>query len=80
MQFLGLPKLPKFNPIETFYMSILKQILEVQKQTTNDGVLLEIGLTPLSFGVKKFAGKNWERMIRGNGNAPLLSSSLKESL
>ena len=77
--FWGCLKIPKTNPIETFYMSILKQILGVQKQTTNDGVLLELGLTPLSFDVKKFAVKNWERMIRGNGNAPLLSS-LKESL
>ena len=71
--FWGCFKFPKNNPIETFYMSILKQILGVQKQTTNDGVLLELGLKPLLFDAKKFAVKNWERMIRGDGNSPLLS-------
>ena len=77
--FWGCFKFPKNNPIECFYMSILKQILGVQKQTTNDGVLLELGLKPLLFDAKKFAVKNWERLIRGNGNGPLLSS-LEESL
>ena len=77
--FWGCLKLPKNNPIETFYLSILKQILGVQKQTTNDGVLLELGLTPLSFDAKKFAIKNWERIIRGNANIPLLNS-LQESV
>ena len=39
-------------------MSVLKQILGVQKQTTNDSVL---GLTPICFDAKKFAVKNWEK-------------------
>ena len=51
----------------------------MQKQTTNDGVLLELGLTPLLFDAKKLAIKNWERIIRGNANIPLLSS-LQESV
>ena len=72
--FWGCYKLPKNNPIETFYMSILKQILGVQKQTTNDGVLLELGLTPICFDAKKFAVKNWERIIRGDANMLLISS------
>ena len=77
--FWGCLRLPKNNPVETFYLSILKQILGVQKQTTNDGVLLELGLTPLLFDAKKLAIKNWERIIRGNANMPLLSS-LQESV
>jgi len=77
--FWGCFKFPKNNPIETLYLSILKQILGVQKQTTNNGVFLELGLTPLSFDAKKFSVKNWERIIRGNANIPLLNS-LQESL
>ena len=33
---------------------MLKQVLGVQKETTNDRDLLEIGMTPLSFDVKNF--------------------------
>ena len=55
-------------------MSMLKQVLGVQKQTTNDGVYLELGKTPLSFDAKKFAIKNWERITRGKANVPLLAS------
>ena len=55
-------------------MSMLKQVLGVQKQTTNNGVLLELGRTPLSFEAKKFSIKNWERITRGNANDPLYAS------
>ena len=43
--FWGCLKMPKNNPIETLHMKVLKQILGVQKQTTNLGVLLELGKT-----------------------------------
>ena len=36
-------KMPQTNPIENFHMKVLKQILGIQKQTTNVGVLLELG-------------------------------------
>ena len=72
--FWGCLKVPKTNPVEIFYMSMLKQVLGVQKQTTNDGVYLELGKTPLSFDAKKFAIKNWERITRGKANVPLLAS------
>ena len=55
--FWGCFNLQKSNHIDIFYMSMLKQILGVQKQTTNDGVLLELGMTPLSFDAKKLAIK-----------------------
>ena len=43
--FWGCFKLPRFDPIQSLYMS-MKQILGVQKQTTNIGVLLELGKNP----------------------------------
>ena len=45
-----------------------KQILGVQTQTTNIGVLLELGRIPLSISAVKFALKNWERIRLGQGN------------
>ena len=72
--FWGCMKLSKSNPIDNFYMSMLKQVLNVQKQTTNAGVLLELGRTPLCYDAKKLSIKNWERITRGNANAPLLGS------
>ena len=77
--FWGCLKPPRNNPVEIFYMSMLKQVLGVQKQTTNDGVFLELGMTPLSFDAKKFSIKNWERIIRGKANIPLMES-YQESL
>ena len=77
--FWGCLKPPRNNPIEIFYMSMLKQVLGVQKQTTNDGVFLELGMTPLSFDAKKISIKNWERIIRGKANI-LLMESYQESL
>ena len=47
--FWGTLKLPKNNPIETLFMRFCKELLGVQRQTTNAGVLLELGETPLSF-------------------------------
>ena len=76
--FWGCFNLPKSNPIENFYMSMLKQVLGVQKRATNVGVLLELGKTPLCFEAKKLSIKNWERIIRGNAN-DLLLMSLQES-
>ena len=60
-------------------MRILKQILGVQKQTTNVGVLLELGKHPLSLEAKRLSIKNWERIKAGKGN-PLLLASYRDSL
>ena len=56
--FWGCMKLPKCNPIENLHMMMCKQILGVQKQTTNIGVLLELGRTPMYLYAAKFAVKN----------------------
>ena len=77
--FWGCSRMAKSNPIETLYMRILKQILGVQKQTTNVGVLLELGRHPLSFEAMRLAIKNWERIKAGRGN-PLLIDSYRDSL
>ena len=76
--FWGCLKLPKNNPIEVFHMKVLKQILGVQKQTTNLGVLLELGKTTLDLECIKLGVKNWERIKKGNANT-LLKASYKDA-
>ena len=81
--FWGCLKLPNNNPIENLHMRICKQILGVQKQTTNIGVLLELGRTPLNISCIKLAVKNWERIKKKNANSFLLASyndAIKENL
>ena len=61
----GLPPIEdKKNPIEKFHYMVCKQILGVQKQTTNIGVLLELGRLPIKMFAIKSVIKNWERMKR----------------
>ena len=60
--FWGILKLPQNNPIENVFLSFCKQLLGVQKQTTNIGVLLELGQVPLSLLSQKHAIKNWVRI------------------
>ena len=63
----GLKAIPeRHNPIEIFHNMACKQILGVQKQTTNIGVLLELGRIPLQNFATKASIKNWER-IKGEG-------------
>ena len=65
----GLPAIDeKYNPIEKLHFMACKQILGVQKQTTNVGVLLELGRIPLQNYVIKAAIKNWERIKNGKIN------------
>ena len=63
--FWGCRKLPKANPIENLHMMICKQLLGVQKQTTNIGVLLELGRVPLCIYAVKLAIKNRKRIKQG---------------
>ena len=60
-ELLGCMKLPKSNPIENLHM-MCKQLLGVQKQTTNIGALLELGIVPMQLFAVKLAIKNWERI------------------
>ena len=56
-----------------------KHLLGVHKNTTTDGVLLELGRLPLLLFAQKAAIKNWER-IRKNKCNPLLSLSYKRAV
>ena len=73
--FWGCLNLPKINPIETLHIQFCKELLGVQKQTVNIGVLLELGRLPLSIYAKKYAIKNWERIsLKRQANTLLLTS------
>ena len=60
--FWGCLKMPKNNPIENLYMKFCKTLLGVQKQTSNIGVLLELGAVPIMFFGVKNCLKNWDRI------------------
>ena len=61
--FWGILKLPQNNPIENVFTSFCKQLLGVQKQTTNVGVLLELGQFPLCIRAQINSIKNWVRIV-----------------
>ncbi len=52
----------------------------VQKQTSNIGVLLEMGIVPIHHYSIKFAVKNWERIKGGCANGMLLSAYAESEL
>ena len=62
--------MPDNNPVENIFMSFCKQLLGVQKQTTNVGVLLELGQVPLVLLAQKKALKNWVRIVNGENCNP----------
>ena len=66
--FWGYLKLPKDNPISKVHIMACKHILCVQKQTTNVGVLLELGRITLQTYAKRAAIKKWERIKSGQIN------------
>ena len=78
--FWGVLKMPSNNPIETLFMSFCKQLLGVQKQSANDGVLLELGQFPLLILAKKRAIKNWVRMAANTGCSEVLRESYRGSV
>ena len=78
--FWGCLKLPKSNPIENLQMMMCKQILGVQRQTTNIGVQLELGQVPLSYHAVKLAVKNWERIRQRKANSLVLECYKEASL
>ena len=78
--FWGTLKMPSNNPIENLFMSFSKQLLGVQKQTMNDGVLLELGLFPLQILAKKRAVKNWVRMATNTNCSIILHETYHFSI
>ena len=81
--FWGCLKPPNDNPIEKFHYMACKHILGVQKQTTNIGVLLELGRIPFQTYAIKAAIKNWERIKSKQINIHLYTSyqnAIKDNL
>ena len=72
--FWGCLKPPRNNPVENLHMQFCRQILGVQKNTTNNGVLLEIGRVPLMLEAQRLSVKNWERIKNGDGNLLVTNS------
>ena len=72
--FWGCLKIWKENPIDNLHIMMCKQILQVQKQTTNIGVLLELGRIPITIFAQKASLKNWERIRKKHANTLLCAS------
>ena len=66
--FWGCLKLPVNNPVENLYSMFCKQLLGVQKQTSNVGAFLEAGMVPLRLYAQKACIKNWERIHNSRAN------------
>ena len=66
--FWGCLKLPANNPIENVYTMFCKHILGVQRNTTNNGVLLELGKIPIVLYAQKTSVKNWVRIHNSQNN------------
>ena len=71
--------MPSNNPVANLQMRIFKDILGVQKQTTNVGVLLELGRFPIHINAVKLAVKNWERIRKGNANAIICATYIEST-
>ena len=69
--------LPKRNFIDLIHMKFLKQLLGVQIQTPNIGVLLETGRVPLLAFAIKNSVKNWHRIVKTNECNPLVHLSFE---
>ena len=76
--FWGCLKLPNNNPVENLHMQFCRQVLGVQKYTTNYGVLLELGRVPLVLEARKLSLKNWDRIRKKKGNV-LVTKSYKNA-
>ena len=77
--FWGVLKLPANNPFEILFRSFCKQLLGVQKQTTNVGVLLELGQVPLKLYAMKNALRNWHRISKLKEANSLVTSSYENA-
>ena len=69
--------LPKRNFIDLVHVRFLKQLLGVQTQTSNIGVLLETGRVPLLTQAIKNSVKNWNRIVKMNECNPLVRLSFE---
>ena len=70
----GCLPMPKNNPIENLHLMFCKHLLGVQKHTTTNGVLLELGRVPMSYYAQKAAIKNWQRIQSGKASFLVMAS------
>ena len=77
--FWGCLKMPKNNPIENVQIRFYKDILGVQKQTTNVGVLMELGEIPITIYAKKNCIKNYLRITFLKRANNILTASVQTS-
>ena len=78
--FWGCLKMPANNPIENMHMRFCKELLGVQRQTSNTGTLLELGRIPLMLYGKKNCIKNWGRIQVQQKGCTLIQSSHQNSV
>ena len=78
--FWGCLRQPFNNPIENTHNRFLKELIGVQRQTSNTGVLLETGRVPIHLLAKKHCLKNWARVAKSRSANYLLISSYDNSL
>ena len=81
--FWGCLKLPKNNQIERLHNMFCKLLLGVQKQTNTVGILLELGMVPITYNAIKASVKNWDRIKNKKSNNLLnesFTNALKENL
>ena len=77
--FWGILKPPANNPIENVQNMFYKQLLGVQRQTSNIAVLLELGQVPLRLHTTRSAIKNWDRINSKKGGI-LVTKSYESSI
>lgn len=78
--FWGCLKLPVNNPIENTHNRFLKQMIGLQRQTSNIGVLLETGRVPMHLLGKKRCTKNWVRIAKTRSANSLITLSYDNAL
>ena len=78
--FWGCLKMPAINPVENMYMRFCKELLGVQRQTSNIGTLLELGRVPIMLYGKKNCIKNWGRIHVQQKGCTFIQSSHENSL
>ena len=78
--FWGCLKLPINNPIENIHNRFLKEMIGLQRQTSNTGVLLETGRVPMHLLAKQRCLKNWSRIAKLRSANYLLTLSYDNSL
>ena len=68
------------NPIERLHNMFCKSLLSVQKQTKTVGILLELGVVPITYNAIKASVKNWDRIKNKKSNNLLLNESFTNAL